>query len=170
MENQRSVSSRRRNHLPPIQIWMVAGSLAIACILMTMTWGILKLGGSKDPSSLPTAILEIKPAIVNTPSLTPDPGAVPSGSETALPVPPPGEMAIGAYVQVTGTGGDGLRLRDQPGLNSNVLMVASEAEVFRVVDGPVVSDEYSWWHLQGPFDETRHGWAVVSYLEIVQNP
>jgi hypothetical protein len=54
--------------------------------------------------------------------------------------------------------------------NSNVLMVASEAEVFRVVDGPVISDDYSWWHLQGPYDETRHGWAVVSYLEIVQNP
>ena len=77
---------------------------------------------------------------------------------------------VGAYVQVTGTGGDGLRLRDQPGLNGNVLLVASEAEVFRLEDGPVEMDGYTWWSLIGPFDETRRGWGVANYLEIIQNP
>jgi hypothetical protein len=55
-------------------------------------------------------------------------------------------------------------------LNGNVLLVASEAEVFKVDEGPVEMDEYTWWHLAGPFDDSRQGWAVVNYLEIVQNP
>jgi hypothetical protein len=73
-------------------------------------------------------------------------------------------------VQIIGTGGDGLRLRDQPGLDGKVLLLGSEAEVFRVQDGPREVDGYTWWYLVGPFDETRRGWAVANYLQIVQNP
>jgi len=50
------------------------------------------------------------------------------------------------------------------------LLLGSEAEVFRVQDGPREVDGYTWWYLVGPFDETRRGWAVANYLQIVQNP
>jgi hypothetical protein len=63
-----------------------------------------------------------------------------------------------------------LRLRDQPGLNSEIRMVVSEAEVFLVQEGPVDLDGYLWWRLVGPFDDTRQGWAVSNYLNLVQNP
>jgi hypothetical protein len=79
-------------------------------------------------------------------------------------------IAIGAHVQIQGTGGDGLRLRSEPGLNGEILLLGSESEVFRVADGPVDTDGYTWWHLVGPFDETRQGWAVSNYLVVVQNP
>jgi hypothetical protein len=89
---------------------------------------------------------------------------------TGLPPPPPGNLSVGAYVQVTGTGGDGLRLRSEPGLDSDVRMLGLEGEVFVVQEGPQDADDYTWWYLVGPFDETRRGWAVANFLQVVQNP
>jgi hypothetical protein len=79
-------------------------------------------------------------------------------------------IALGAHVQILGTGGDGLRLRMEPGLGGQVRLLGSEAEVFRVDDGPVELDGYTWWYLVGPFNERRHGWAVSNFLAVVQNP
>ena len=86
------------------------------------------------------------------------------------PFPPAGVIATGAYVQITGTGGDGLRLRTEPGLNADVRILGAEAEVFLVQDGPRQVDGYTWWYLVGPYDSTRRGWAVSNYLAVVQNP
>ena len=73
-------------------------------------------------------------------------------------------------MQITGTGGDGLRLRTEPGLNADVRILGAEAEVFLVQDGPRQVDGYTWWDLVGPYDSTRRGWAVSNYLAVVQNP
>jgi 23S rRNA (guanosine2251-2'-O)-methyltransferase len=40
----------------------------------------------------------------------------------------PGLISLGGYVQIVGTGGDGLRLRDQPGLDGKVLLLGSEGK------------------------------------------
>ena len=80
------------------------------------------------------------------------------------------DIVVGARVQIKGTGGDGLRLRTDPGLENDVLLVGSEAEVFLVNDGPVEMDDYTWWYLVGLYDETRVGWAVSNYLSVIQNP
>ncbi len=77
---------------------------------------------------------------------------------------------MGAYVQITGTAGAGLRFRETPGLQAPVLLLGAEAEVFRVEEGPQEADGYVWWYLVGPYDETRRGWAVANYLETVQAP
>jgi hypothetical protein len=77
---------------------------------------------------------------------------------------------IGAFVEITGTGGDGLRLRAEPGLDSDVRMLGGEAEVFQIRDGPREADGYTWWYLVALIDETRNGWAVSNYLAVVQNP
>ncbi|MBN1147881.1 MAG: hypothetical protein JXA78_11555 [Anaerolineales bacterium] len=122
-------------------------------------------------TDLPTAVLYVVDAPIATQTLSPQAlssSATPSSE--ALPSPPPGVIAVGAYVQITGTGGDGLRLRTEPGLDEQIRLLGSEAEVFRVDEGPVELDGYTWWRLVGPFDETRHGWAVANYLAIVQNP
>ena len=73
-------------------------------------------------------------------------------------------------MQISGTGGDGLRLRTEPGLESEVRMLGLEAEVFQVKDGPREVDGYNWWYLVAPVDTTRRGWAVANYLAVVQNP
>jgi hypothetical protein len=75
-----------------------------------------------------------------------------------------------AYVQISGTGGDGLRLRVEPGLKSEVRILGAEDEVFEVKDGPREADGFTWWYLVGPYDQTRRGWAVSNYLQVVQNP
>ncbi len=73
-------------------------------------------------------------------------------------------------MQVVGTGGTGLRLRDEAGLNGKVNTLGGEAEVFQVKDGPKDLDGYTWWYLVGPYDANRRGWAVANYLKIIQNP
>ena len=170
MEQRRTRSRQRLPNPPPLHIWMILGALVFACFLFVLTLGLLGLGRTAGSPPPAIAILEIMPAVRLQPATATPSGGSSSGSETGVPEPPAGNLAVGAYVQVTGTGGTGLRLRDQPGLNGSVLLVASEAEVFKVDEGPIEMDGYSWWHLAGPFDDSRQGWAVVNYLEIVQNP
>lgn len=153
-----------------IDLRVVGGAVVIASLLIAVTLGLLLV--TRPPKSQPagqvTAVLTLIAA--NTP--TSGTGAVqmtPASGETQMPTPPPGELAIGAFVQIVGTGGDGLRMRDQPGLAAQVLMLGSEAEVFRVEDGPKEADGYTWWYLVGPFDSSRRGWAAVNFLQVVQN-
>jgi len=76
-------------------------------------------------------------------------------------------IRVGGYVQVYGTGGEGLRLRAKPGTASSALFLAMEEEVFQVLDGPVPADGYVWWYLQAPYDKNRSGWAAASFLRVV---
>lgn len=152
--------------------WQVlAGAFLIAGFLLIMGLSLAWLTRPADSArEVATAVLQI----IQAPTLTPTGAPVSAGGPAVpgedLPTPPPGVIAPGAYVQVTGTGGDGLRLRDAAGLSGKVLIVASEAEVFQVKDGPQELDGYIWWYLVGPFDPQRRGWAVVNYLQVVQNP
>lgn len=106
-------------------------------------------------STLVPAILIIEPEQTSLPE-----------NITALPSD---SITIGSYVQVTGTGGDGLRLRNEPGLDNQVLILADEAEVFRVEKGPIDMDGHIWWYLVGPYDEARTGWGVSDYLVLVED-
>jgi hypothetical protein len=152
--------------------WIVIIAVSLAIILLIGTLYILTLNRSLySPVGIVTAAMTIVPAPTSTPSpVTPTPQATPTATRTQLPSPVPGEIVPGAYVQITGTGGDGLRLREEPGLNSSVLFLGLETEVFLVEEGPQESDGYLWWYLVAPFDETRRGWAVVNYIQVVQNP
>lgn len=76
-------------------------------------------------------------------------------------------FAIGVYVQIINTGGNGLRLRANPGTGAGVNFIAAESEVFKVVDGPVQSGDYQWWQLVAPYDSNRQGWAAGDYLRII---
>ena len=71
---------------------------------------------------------------------------------------------MGELVEISGTGADGLRLRDAPSLAARILFLGLESEVFEVVQGPVVADGFSWWQLANPYDPDKQGWAVDSFL------
>jgi hypothetical protein len=151
--------------------WRVAvGAILVGIILSCLGLIVLSLSRQRRADVvLSTAVLKILPA----PSLTPQVTGVQGGAEGTQTIPPspvPGAISINAYVQVSDTGGAGLRLRTEPGLNGSVQLVASEAEVFIVKDGPRDSDGYTWWYLVGPFDQSRTGWAVANYLIVVQGP
>ena len=122
----------------------------------------------RTPVGLVTAMLTVIPAPTETP-VPPTPAPV---TPSAIPdVPPaPGDIVIGAYVQVSGTGGDGLRVREGPGLGYEPEFVGLESEVFQAIAGPQEVDGYIWWHLAAPYDESINGWAVSNYLEVVEEP
>ena len=150
---------------------ILGGGLVAACLFSAL---VALLGVSRRGETLQaagTAVMYVIPA----PSATP-PAPIASATPTAGPTepiptaPPGGAIAVGAYVQITGTGGDGLRLRADPGLEGTVRFLAIDAEVFQVMDGPRSVDGYNWWLLQAPYDPAVQGWAVENYLLVVQNP
>ena len=123
------------------------------------------------PDNAPfSAVFTVIPAMTSTPRyFTPSLAPVsPTPPPTRTPLP--GTIALNTYVQITGTEGDGLRLRVSPGLSSDPLFFGNESEVFLVTDGPALADGYTWWYLTAPYDQTRAGWAVATFLAFVPSP
>ncbi|MCI0519850.1 MAG: hypothetical protein L0Z70_06280 [Chloroflexi bacterium] len=149
--------------------WVIGAALLLALTALCAALGLLAVA-RQPPGSLPpaTAILHVIPLPSATPTATPAPPATPT--PPAQPSQPGGPISIGAYVQISGTGGDGLRMRSQPGLNGKILFLGLEAEVFQIVEGPRQADGYTWWLAAAPYDPNVQGWAVADYLTIVQNP
>lgn len=152
--------------------WIIFGAIGFGVALLIAT--LLLLSWTRSPQAIsgaPTAVITVIALPAATPILP-----TPTLLETEIPVatdfppPPPGDIVVNAYVKVVGTGGDGLRLRTGPGLDRDVRLLAIEDEVFLVQEGPQQADGYSWWYLVGPFDDSRHGWAVANFLRVVQNP
>jgi hypothetical protein len=77
-------------------------------------------------------------------------------------------IQVGKYAQISGTGGAGLNVRSDPGLNGKMIFLATESEAFRVIDGPVSQDGLIWWKLSTPYDNERQGWAAADYLVLIQ--
>jgi hypothetical protein len=154
--------------------WIIVGSLffGVALLVFVIILLVLTRPAPVTAGLPPTAVI----TVIAVPTATPAPPTnTPAGPETptpsAAPLPEPGEVSLGALVQIAGTGGDGLRLRVEPGLDSQVRLLGLESEVFQVRDGPREVDGFTWWYLVAPFDETRNGWAVSNYLApTAQNP
>jgi hypothetical protein len=151
---------------------VIFGAIVFALCVFTVLLGILWSTKAKTLSQEPaTALLNVIEAPTETepaPAMTVTPTINPlSSQETQLPG---GEISVGDYVQVSGTGGEGLRLHATAGVSSKVDYIAIDSEVFLVKDGPIDADGYTWWLLQDPFTENGVGWGVVNYLSVVQNP
>jgi hypothetical protein len=148
---------------------VLLGAFGFACLLTMVTLAFIGLTASPrgtDPGFVP-ANLTVIAAPTSTPAFTPTATFDPLIGTATLPA---GEIAIGAYVQITGTQGDGLRLRSGPGLSTTQLFLGGEAEVFQVKDGPKEADGYIWWYLVAPYDESRSGWAAANFLSVVPPP
>ena len=121
-------------------------------------------------SEAPQEALTWIPGPTNTPQ-PPTATLAPTSTATATLLPlESGELGIGSYAQITGTGGVGLNIRNAPGLSSEIEFLGFDAEVFEVRDGPVEADGITWWYLVTPVDENRAGWAAADYLSVVANP
>jgi hypothetical protein len=149
-----------------LNIWTIAGALAVAGCLLLITlvsigWFAQRPAGKEG--FVPADLTIIAPSTATlSPTLTP----TPAGTGT----PPAGQIAIGAYVQITGTQGAGLRLHSAPSLSSDTGELGAESETFRVKDGPQQADGYTWWYLVAPYDSTRAGWAAADFLAAVPSP
>lgn len=149
---------------------VLLGAAGLACLLtvITLAWfGLTASPTGRNPGFAP-ADLTMIPASTSTPRITPT--LTPDPFQLGTPTLPVDRIAVGGYVQITGTGGDGLRLRSAPGLSSELLFLGEEAEVFQVREGPQEANGYTWWYLVAPYDETRAGWAAANFLAVVPPP
>lgn len=151
---------------------IVGLALATGFVLLLLVVGLGFLTRNQNsPVSETTAMMNVISAPTATsPAPTQPVDLTPTAQGESEGEKPGEDIILDAYVQITGTGGTGLRFRLTPSLNGQVKFVASEAEIFLVKDGPLDADGYTWWYLVGPFDETRNGWAVSNYLALTQNP
>jgi hypothetical protein len=155
-----------RNNPPPlINIWTIIGALVFAGILLLIT--LIAIGWIQPHQSGTVGFTPADLTILAPPTATVNaPTATPGGTVT----PVPGQIAVGGYVQITGTGGDGLRIRSAAGLNSDTVFRGEESETFVVQNGPQQADGYTWWYVVAPYDKTRAGWAAANYLAAVPSP
>lgn len=155
-----------------VKPWVILGAIGFGSALLLLSLYLLSSTRNTTlANNAPTAVLTVVSLPTSTqlpPSPTP---ATPTTPTLTLPPPaPPGEISVGSFVQITGTGGDGLRLRTEPGLSSDVRFLGLDSEVFEIREGPQEIDGHTWWYLVAPFEENRNGWAVSGYLSVVQNP
>lgn len=142
---------------------IVAGSIIFILGIGYLLLYLFGYSFQRNISITPGAVLTKLPANsvptidVSFLTLAPTSTVPPKISETS-------EFPLDSFVQITGTGGNGLRFRESPGTNSSVNFIAAESEVFRVVAGPVESGSYNWWQLVAPYDNSRQGWAAGEYL------
>jgi hypothetical protein len=143
----------------------------LVCILCAL-YAFLALNGLSHQNQLqytPQAAITIVPGGIiptvdlslitsPTPSPTIDPAATGQSG-----------IKVGLYVQIKGTDGAGLNIRNSAGTSAEPMFVANESEVFMVIGGPVELDGYIWWQLNAPYDKSRQGWAAENYLNLI-NP
>jgi len=160
-----------QNNLSPIvNIRVLLGALGVAGLLILVT--LISIGWTKpDPVrdlGFAPADLTVIPAPTSTPNVTPT--FTPDPLLVGTPTLAPDVIGVGGYVQITGTDGEGLRLRSSSGLNGAPVFLGYDEEVFEVRDGPQESDGYVWWYLVAPYDETRAGWAAADFLGAIPSP
>ena len=149
----------------PLYVWGLGVVVVLLLTMVAALWALYVLRGQWAPSG-PTPT-----PIIWTP--TPPP-VVPTATPTPPPVEPtptaPAGIVIGGYVQVSGTEGLGLSLREGPGMEYQRMGVALEGEVFEVVDGPTQAGDVTWWKVRDPDDASRSWWAAANFLQPVPAP
>jgi hypothetical protein len=146
----------------------VLGTLGILVLLLAL-WGFIlrSMASAQTPLEEATAVVQVIPPPTSTsPSIATIPPTPTTTPEFSTPSAN-SQIKVGDYVQISNTGGDGLRIRSGPGTSNPPLFLGKESEVFKVTDGPKEADGYIWWDLTAPYDNTRAGWAASNFLSVV---
>lgn len=106
-------------------------------------------------------------------AITPMPDAVktqvaqelipPSEKPTETPVIP-GVFTSGMEIIIAGTEGEGLNVRQSPGIESPVVYLAQEGESYVITNGPKIQDGLIWWLIEQTEEGIKTGWAVQDYF------
>jgi hypothetical protein len=155
------------NIRPFLNRWVILGAILLAGLLTLVTAVVIGLTSARQNEDVGFAPADL--------TVTPAPTSTSSAPATATvdpfaPTSAPTGIAIGNYVQISGTEGEGLRIRAQPGLSGEPQFLGYDSEVFVVRDGPREADGFTWWYLVAPYDETRVGWAAADFLSYVPAP
>lgn len=154
---------------PYLNRYVIIGILAVAGLLLILT--LIFIGWTSPRFSPDVGFAPADLTMIPAPTHTPHVTVVPTNDPLiATPTLATNTIGIGGYAQITGTEGQGLRIRALPGLNAETVFRGDEAEVFLVKDGPQTVDGYTWWYLVAPYDETRAGWSAADFLAFVPSP
>jgi len=141
---------------------------------MVICLGIVFFGGTNISTN--DSLTEVSPVLTIIAMATKIPSTMPTetlevtriaGTPTPSYVDP--TFIMGDLVEIFGTEGDGLRVREDPGLTSRIIYLGIDTEVFEIIDGPLMFDGYEWWLLQSPYNEARAGWAVGIFLRSIDS-
>lgn len=155
------------NLRPYLNRWVFLGAIVLACALTLFTAISIGLTSARQQEQVGFAPADL--TVIAAPTSTSSAPATPTIDPFA-PTPAPTGIAVGNYVQISGTEGEGLRIRAEPGLNGAPQFLGYDSEVFVVKDGPREVDGFVWWYLVAPYDETRVGWAAADFLSYVPAP
>jgi hypothetical protein len=147
--------------------WVILGSLVLTGLLLLITAISIGVTDARQTSDVGFAPADV--TVIPAPTLTSGVPPTPTIDPFA-PTPAPTGIALGNYVQITGTNGEGLHIRSEPGLNSTSEFLGFDSEVFIIQDGPRTADGYTWWYLVAPYDQSRAGWAAADFLTYVPQP
>jgi hypothetical protein len=146
--------------------WIVVGTvLGVILTVVLLGAGYFTRSSSYAVPAESPAITIVFPPTATATSFIPT--ATPQPTDTPTPVPPPiaqDGIQVGSLVEITGTEGDGLRLREEPSLDGRITFLGLENEVFEVREGPRQVDGYEWWYLSNPYNREKEGWAVANYI------
>jgi hypothetical protein len=147
--------------------WVILGALLLAGLLLLITAVSIGLGTPPQASDVGFAPAQL--TMILAPTATSSAPATATVDPFA-PSPVPTGIGVGNYAQITGTQGEGLRIRSEPGLTGEPVFLGFDSEVFLVQDGPREADGYVWWYLVAPYDEARAGWAASDFLTYIPAP
>ena len=164
--------------------WPVFGGLVAVLLVAMMMFGIRELISKprQEAAATQTAVAQTAPAemaevaatqtatqtatTTDTPTATYTTTPTPTASPTITPRPG-GEILVGGYVKVTGTGELMLNLRGGPGINCEQVERLPDDTVLKVINGPKEADGHRWWRLE--WDGTS-GWAADEWLMATVEP
>jgi hypothetical protein len=93
----------------------------------------------------------------------PEPTPEPTAGPTAEPTQPTA-VGVGARVEVAGTAGQQLRVRQEPGLNTVTLKFVPDGTKFVVVGGPEQASGLTWWKVDDQAGTV--GWVAADYIRL----
>ena len=147
--------------------WVVGGAV-VGLVLTVALLSLARLRSTSRTDSPSPILTVIRLPTATAPVVSsPTPPPLPTPTGTAQPGVPK-QFTSGELVEVFGTEGEGLRVRENPNLAADVLLLGLESEVFEVIEGPVESDGYTWWRLANPFDPSKQGWAADQFLRTLE--
>lgn len=117
------------------------------------------------PTATPTATLPPRPTDLPTPTFT---VTRPPPTATLPPPSPTPGLGLGATAQVGDTGGLGLVMHTDPGLNTAVIRVLQDGERVVIIAGPQQADGMTWWQVRD--SSGQEGWVAASFLQQVIEP
>ena len=82
--------------------------------------------------------------------------------QTAIP-----QIEVGGFITIIGTEGEGVAIRQGPGLQYSFFFIGQDGEEFLVADGPREGNDFVWWFIADPDIPDKIGWAVQDFMEAV---